>query len=119
MWRSRRADLVPAFATFALCLAIGVELGILAGIAINVVLLLYPSARPQLDAEIITNASGFSYVLVTVGNSLYFPSVEYIRQYVERAAKKQGGCSMPVVIDCRYVLGMYQGIRPYSGRILR
>ncbi|RVE51301.1 hypothetical protein evm_004105 [Chilo suppressalis] len=105
MWHSRRADLVPAFATFALCLAIGVELGILAGIAINVVLLLYPSARPQLDAEIVTNASGFSYVLVTVGNSLYFPSVEYIRQYVERAAKKQGGCSMPVVIDCRYVLG--------------
>ncbi|CAG9786111.1 unnamed protein product [Diatraea saccharalis] len=105
MWRSRRADLVPAFATFALCLAIGVELGILAGIAVNVVLLLYPSARPQLEAEIVTNSSGFSYVLVTVGNSLYFPSVEYIRQYVERAAKKQGGCSMPVVIDCRYVLG--------------
>ncbi|XP_049699523.2 sodium-independent sulfate anion transporter [Helicoverpa armigera] len=105
MWRSRRADLLPAFATFALCLSVGVELGILAGVAVNVILLLYPSARPQLDAEIITNASGFSYVLVTVGNSLYFPGVEYIRQYVERAAKKQGGCSMPVVIDCRYVLG--------------
>lgn len=51
------------------------------------------------------NASGLRYLLVTVGNSLYFPGVEYIRQYVERAAKKQGGCSMPVVIDCRYVLG--------------
>lgn len=105
MWRSRRADLVPAFATFALCLSVGVELGILAGVAVNVVLLLYPSARPQLDVETMTNASGFSYLLVTVGNSLYFPGVEYIRQYVERAAKKQGGCSMPVVIDCRYVLG--------------
>ncbi|XP_063825040.1 sodium-independent sulfate anion transporter-like [Ostrinia nubilalis] len=105
MWRSRRADLVPAFATFAICLAVGVELGILAGVAVNVILLLYPSARPQLDAEIVTNSSGFSYVLVTVGNSLYFPGVEYIRQYVERAAKKQGGCSMPIVIDCRYVLG--------------
>ncbi|KAL0893135.1 hypothetical protein ABMA27_014766 [Loxostege sticticalis] len=105
MWRSRRADLVPAFATFAICLAVGVELGILAGVAVNVILLLYPSARPQLDAEIVTNSSGFSYVLVTVSNSLYFPGVEYIRQYVERAAKKQGGCSMPIVIDCRYVLG--------------
>ncbi|CAB3224252.1 unnamed protein product, partial [Arctia plantaginis] len=105
MWRSRRADLVPAFATFALCLGVGVELGILAGVAVNVILLLYPSARPQLEAEIITSSSGFSYVMVTVGNSLYFPGVEYIRQYIERAAKKQGGCSMPVVIDCRYVLG--------------
>ncbi|XP_048482779.1 sodium-independent sulfate anion transporter [Plutella xylostella] len=105
MWRSRRADLVPAFATFATCLLVGVELGILAGVAINVLLLLYPSARPQMDAEIVTNASGLNYLLVTVGNSLYFPGVEYIRQFVERAAKKQGGCSMPVVIDCRYVLG--------------
>ncbi|XP_059047263.1 sodium-independent sulfate anion transporter-like [Achroia grisella] len=105
MWRSRRADLVPAFATFALCLTVGVELGILAGVAVNVMFLLYPSARPQLEAEIITNASDLKYLLVTVGNSLYFPGVEYIRQYVERAAKKKGGCSMPVVIDCRYVLG--------------
>ncbi|XP_041978549.1 sodium-independent sulfate anion transporter isoform X2 [Aricia agestis] len=105
MWRSRRADLLPAFATFALCLIVGVELGIVAGVFVNVVLLLYPSARPQLEAEIVTSASGFSYVLITVGNSLYFPGVEYIRQYVTRAANKQGSCSMPVVIDCRYVLG--------------
>ncbi|CAH2106328.1 unnamed protein product [Euphydryas editha] len=105
MWRSRRADLVPAFATFVLCLVVGVELGIVAGVLLNVLLLLYPSARPTMEAEIVTNAAGFSYLLITVGNSLYFPGVEYIRQYVSRAAKKQGGCSMPVVIDCRFVLG--------------
>ncbi|XP_013143583.1 PREDICTED: sodium-independent sulfate anion transporter [Papilio polytes] len=105
MWRSRRADLMPAFATFAICLVVGVELGIVAGVVLNVVLLLYPSARPQLEAEIVTTSSGFNYLLVTVGNSLYFPSVEYIRQYVSRAAQKQAACSMPVVIDCRYVLG--------------
>ncbi|KPJ15655.1 Sodium-independent sulfate anion transporter [Papilio machaon] len=86
MWRSRRADLMPAFATFAICLVVGVELGIVAGVVLN-------------------TSSGFNYLLVTVGNSLYFPSVEYIRQYVSRAAQKQAGCSMPVVIDCRYVLG--------------
>ncbi|OWR55546.1 putative sulfate transporter [Danaus plexippus plexippus] len=105
MWRSRRADLVPAFATFAVCLVVGVEIGIVAGVLLNVLLLLYPSARPQMEAEIVTNSSGSNYLLITVGNSLYFPGVEYIRQYVSRAAKKQGGCSMPVVIDCRYVLG--------------
>ncbi|XP_068631707.1 sodium-independent sulfate anion transporter-like [Battus philenor] len=105
MWRSRRADLMPAFATFAVCLVVGVEVGIVAGVVLNVILLLYPSARPQLEAEIVTSATGFRYLLVTVGNSLYFPSVEYIRQYVTRVALKQGGCGMPVVIDCRYVLG--------------
>lgn len=105
MWRSRRADLMPAFATFAICLIVGVELGIVAGVLLNVVLLLYPSARPTMEAEIVTNSAGFSYLLITVGNSLYFPGVEYIRQYVTRAAMKQGGCSMPIVIDCRFVLG--------------
>ncbi|KOB75789.1 putative sulfate transporter [Operophtera brumata] len=94
----------------------GVELGILAGECVNVILLLYPSARPQLDAEIVTASTGFNYVLVTVGNSLYFPGVEYIRQYVERAAKKQGGCSLPVVIDCRYVLARGQPLVLLSPR---
>ncbi|XP_045448781.1 sodium-independent sulfate anion transporter [Melitaea cinxia] len=105
MWRSRRVDLLPTFVTFILCLVIGVELGIVAGVLLNVLLLLYPSARPNMEAEIVTNATGFSYLLVTVGNSLYFPGVEYIRQYISRAAKKQGDCTMPVVIDCRFVLG--------------
>ena len=54
MWRSRRADLMPAFATFAMCLIVGVELGIVAGVLLNVALLLYPSARPTMEAEIVT-----------------------------------------------------------------
>lgn len=51
MWRSNRKDLIPTFATFILCLVIGVEYGILVGVAINIVLLLYPSARPSLFVE--------------------------------------------------------------------
>ena len=38
-------------ATFVLCLAIGVEYGILVGVAINIVFLLYPSARPSVHVE--------------------------------------------------------------------
>ncbi|CAH2037352.1 unnamed protein product, partial [Iphiclides podalirius] len=121
MWRSRRADLMPAFATFAVCLAVGVEVGIVAGVALNVVLLLYPSARPQLDAEIVTSCW---LEIVTVNLPMLIPCLlardchcesanvnpepagwRLSLQYVTRAAKKQGGCSMPVVIDCRYVLG--------------
>lgn len=44
--------------------------------------------------------------MVTPGNSLYFPGVEYIRSCVSKAATKQGGCSLPVIVDCRYVLGI-------------
>lgn len=51
MWKSNRKDLIPTFATFILCLLIGVEYGILVGVAINIVFLLYPSARPNVRVE--------------------------------------------------------------------
>lgn len=51
MWRSNKKDLIPTFATFILCLGVGVELGILVGVAINMIFLLYPSARPTIYVE--------------------------------------------------------------------
>lgn len=51
MWRSSKKDLVSAFATFIFCLIIGVEFGILIGVAINIVFLLYPSARPSVHVD--------------------------------------------------------------------
>jgi solute carrier family 26 (sodium-independent sulfate anion transporter), member 11 len=44
-------DLVPTVTTFTVCLAWGVEFGILAGVAVNVTMLLYPSARPTIQVE--------------------------------------------------------------------
>lgn len=44
-------DLIPTIATFLLCLILGVEYGILVGVGVNIVLLLYPSARPYLHIE--------------------------------------------------------------------
>ena len=51
MWRSSKKDLIPTFATFLFCLIIGVEYGILIGVAINIMFLLYPSARPKIHVE--------------------------------------------------------------------
>lgn len=54
MWRSNRKDLVPTFATFMICLGFGVEIGILIGVGINIIFLLYPSARPSVNVEKVT-----------------------------------------------------------------
>lgn len=51
MWKSSRKDLIPTVVTFVLCLLIGVEYGILVGVAINIIILLYPSARPSVTVE--------------------------------------------------------------------
>lgn len=105
MWRSSKKDLIPMFATFFLCLVIGVEYGILVGVGINLMFLLYPSARPTIHVEKCLTNSGTEYLLVTPGNSLYFPAVDFIKQFVGHAGIKEGSSQLPVVVDCRYVLG--------------
>lgn len=44
-------DLIPAFATFLCSLLIRLEVGIVVGIAINVIILLYTLARPSVHVE--------------------------------------------------------------------
>lgn len=39
------------------------------------------------------------------GNSLYFPAVDFIKQFVGHAGVREGSSQLPVVVDCRYVLG--------------
>ncbi|KAK0071881.1 hypothetical protein PV325_012229, partial [Microctonus aethiopoides] len=51
MWKSSKKDLIPMFATFFLCLVIGVEYGILVGVGINLMFLLYPSVRLKIHVE--------------------------------------------------------------------
>lgn len=105
MWRSSRKDLIPTFATFVTCLVVAVEYGILIGVGINLLFLLYPSARPTVHIEKSTTHSGVEYLQVTPNNSLYFPAVDFIRASVGKAAVKQGSSQLPVIVDCRFILG--------------
>ncbi|XP_069685809.1 sodium-independent sulfate anion transporter isoform X3 [Periplaneta americana] len=105
MWRSSRKDLIPTFVTFITCLVLAVEYGILIGVGINLIFLLYPSARPTIHVEKAATRSGVEYLQVTPSNSLYFPAVDFIRTSIGKAAVKQGSSQLPVVIDCRFILG--------------
>lgn len=103
MWRSSKKDLISTFATFIFCLLIGVEYGILIGVAINIVFLLYPSVRPTVFVETVKTENGLEYLMITPGNSLYFPAVDFIKTSVGKAGVSSK--HLPVVIDCRFILG--------------
>lgn len=105
MWQSSRTDLIPTFATFVMCLIFGVEYGILFGVFINIIILLYTSARPVVHVEKSQSSSGHEYLLIQPGNNIYFPAVDFVRLNVCRIAIKQGYSKLPVVIDCRYIQG--------------
>ncbi|NXI10411.1 S2611 protein, partial [Irena cyanogastra] len=92
LWRVKRLDLVPLCVTFLLCFW-EIQYGILAGVLVSGVLLLYSIARPPIKVW-----EG-AVLLVQPGSSLHFPAVEHLRDSVcSRALAASPPCS--VVLDC-------------------
>ncbi|XP_015838375.2 sodium-independent sulfate anion transporter isoform X2 [Tribolium castaneum] len=83
LWRSKKLDLVPFLTTLLCCLFISLEYGILIGIGVNLLFVLYASARPKLTItkEKISDSRGEVFV-ITPKDTLYFPAAEHLRDVV-------------------------------------
>lgn len=105
LWRCSRRELLPGAITFILSLAMGVEIGLLAGVVADLAFLVYRTARPSLFIERCrTPQFGLTYLMIRPRHSLlYFPAIEYVRSRVARAIIEHG--ESPVVIDCRNLIG--------------
>lgn len=44
-------DIIPLVGTFVCCLALGIEIGLICGVGVDVLLLLYYHSRPPLDVK--------------------------------------------------------------------
>lgn len=96
------SDLVPGVGTFIACLVLPLEWGILIGVGLNVIFILYHAARPKLTTELLTTQSGVEYSMITPDRCLIFPSVDYVRNLVNKQSMRQ---NLPVVIDASHVYG--------------
>ncbi|CAH0564734.1 unnamed protein product [Brassicogethes aeneus] len=102
MWRSKKSDLILGLATFIACLVLPLEVGIIVGVGINLLFILYHAARPKISVEKLTTHSGIDYMMLTPDRCLIFPSVDYVRNLVTKHSIRQG---IPVVIDCSHIYG--------------
>lgn len=102
MFRSKKSDFFLAIVTFLSCLVLPLEQGILVGIGINLVYILYHAARPKISVEKLTSPGGTDYLLLTPDRCLIFPSTDYVRNLVTKHSIRQG---IPVVIDCSHIYG--------------
>jgi len=103
MWRSKKTDLIPGLAAFFACLIFPLEIGILFGIGINVVFILYHAARPKIRIEYLaTSAHATKYLMLTPDRCLIFPSVDYVRKLISKQGIKT---QVPIVIDCSHIYG--------------
>ncbi|XP_073167399.1 sodium-independent sulfate anion transporter isoform X4 [Lepidochelys kempii] len=98
LWRVKRLDLVPLCVTFLLCFW-EVQYGIMAGMLVSGVLLLYTIARPRIKL------SEQGVLLMQPASGLHFPAVESLRDAMHRWAL---AVSPPrcVILDCTHVSSM-------------
>ncbi|XP_076633194.1 epidermal stripes and patches [Colletes latitarsis] len=105
MWRTKKSDLIPGLGTFIACLLLKLEIGILCGIGINIIFILYHAARPKISAEKLTTRHGIQYLMLTPDRCLIFPSVDYVQNLVTKYSRRTGNVATPVVIDCSHIYG--------------
>ncbi|XP_043502293.1 sodium-independent sulfate anion transporter-like [Polistes fuscatus] len=98
LWRTKRIDIVPLMVTLICCLALSLEYGMIAGIAINLIHLLYFTARPGLLIEERVVDNDITVLFVIPKQSLSFPAAEYLREQVMEWCDR---CTenVPVIID--------------------
>ncbi|XP_043784678.1 sodium-independent sulfate anion transporter-like isoform X1 [Apis laboriosa] len=102
LWRTKKIDLIPLTVTLSSCLAIGPEYGMIAGILVNLILLLYFAARPGLLIEERV-VDGATILFVSPKQSLSYPAAEYLRESVMSWCDTREG-TIPVVVEGRHVL---------------
>ncbi|CAL1675363.1 unnamed protein product [Lasius platythorax] len=105
MWRTKKSDLIPGVGTFIACLVLQLEIGILCGIGINILFILYHAARPKITVEKLKTLHGIEYLMLTPDRCLIFPSVDYVRNLVTKYSRRAESVATPVVIDCSHIYG--------------
>lgn len=80
IWTVRRIDLLPLFVTFFVCFY-EIELGILCGIGVSLVILLYPIVWPP-----VVKVGRGNHALLKINGNLVYPGVEHIANEVQEIA---------------------------------
>lgn len=104
LWRCSRREVLTVMLTLVLSLCVGVEIGLLSGVFLDVAFLVQRTARPVLTFENYLSQSGVEYMMVKPRHSLlYFPAVEYVRNGINSAIKEREKDPNCIVLDCRNV----------------
>lgn len=94
IWRTKRIDIIPMMATLLACMFLGLEIGMLVGIGINVCFILYQTSRPKLEPDLYT--IGVHGVLVIQPDQrIVFSSADYLKHQVLKHSSKE---SVQVVV---------------------
>lgn len=89
-------DIIPFGVTILACLFLGLEYGILCGVAVNVVFILYTTSRPNSDINVIS-VNDKEVLFITPDQTLIYSAAEYIRAIILKSALKSKSTNLIVV----------------------
>jgi len=84
MWKVSKLDLIPWACSFFLCVLVGIEYGVGIGMGINVVILLYKTARPAHEILVADSKTGTYRPKVTGGSQSIYEMPESQRVTIMR-----------------------------------
>nr|XP_039247460.1 sodium-independent sulfate anion transporter-like [Styela clava] len=88
LWKVKKIDLLPLIATFLVCFW-QIPYGILAGVAVSLLIMLYPNAFPGIPYKTITNRDSGTNVIVTPEAGLHYPAAEYVTDKIRHLIFKK------------------------------
>ncbi|XP_001601834.2 uncharacterized protein LOC100117667 isoform X1 [Nasonia vitripennis] len=104
LWKTKKLDLIPLVVTWLVCLSAGLDIGMIVGIATNLGLLLYGTARPGLLIEERT-VNDIPVLFVSPLQSLKFPAAEYLREQIMTWCDISKNTNI-IVLDGRNIIGI-------------
>lgn len=87
LWRNSKRELLIISITIAVCLVLGLEYGIVSGIVIEALVLLYITSRPSVEVKSIKGDKG-DLVLIPLNGNISYCAAEHIRKIVLKASQQ-------------------------------
>ncbi|KAJ2945897.1 hypothetical protein O0L34_g4805 [Tuta absoluta] len=87
LWATSRLDLIPLVGTFVCCLALGIEVGLICGVGVDVALLLYYHSRPPLHVHLVDDGVLPPHYAIRPVGGLHFAGAERVRAKLSEIRK--------------------------------
>jgi sulfate permease, SulP family len=120
LWRKDKVDFTMLSVTFLFTLTLGIETGIIAGMLLSLVAIIYKASKPHMaqlgrvpGSTIFRNVTRFetlevnpSILVTRVDGPLYFANVQYIKDKMDTWVGDREGKVKAIVFDMESITGM-------------
>ncbi|XP_076243672.1 sodium-independent sulfate anion transporter [Calliopsis andreniformis] len=100
LWKGSKKDTIAALVTFFVSVLCGVEMGLLTGALFNLIFLLRPSVRPQIEVIQCKTQSDDKYVILKPDTGLLYPAASYFCNKVVEVIQQHDENNVLFIIDC-------------------